>query len=172
MNCTSSSPLVVSGRMVGRDTSLDKSFRMACSLSRSISMPASTSCGVCVCVCAFTYVGDCTTYTYRLYRKSVFNGLDEMRTVTCTSLSIVIHCRLMYSCAHQHTCEGVNKATKSRPFLQQHTIQVLPLPIFCILETPVCLLQECGGEEREGRRGGEGEGGREGWVDRGKIRKG
>ena len=103
-----------------------------------------------------------------------------MRTVT--SLSIVIHCRLMYSCAHQHTCEGVNKATEPRPLLQQHTIQVLPLPIFCILETPVCLLQKRegkgeggeGGEERERRRG-RGEGGeeregrrgrREGWRQR------
>ena len=96
-----------------------------------------------------------------------------MRTVT--SLSIVIHCRLMYSCAHQHTCEGVNKATEPRPLLQQHTIQVLPLPIFCILETHVCLLQERrgrggereeggrgeGGGEREGRRGRGGEGGEE-----------
>ena len=98
--------------------------------------------------------------------------LDEMRTVT--SLSIVIHCRLMYSCAHQHTCEGVNKATEPRSLLQQHTIQVLPLPIFCILETPVCLLQEREGREgrgREGRGRGGGRGGEGGGRGRGRERR-
>jgi hypothetical protein len=39
----SSISLVVSGRMAGWETSVDRSFKMACSLSRSTSMPVPTS---------------------------------------------------------------------------------------------------------------------------------